>query len=426
MKLTPDIVRALRAQFPGLARSENGKQAVFFDGPAGTQVPECVGNAMTKYLYHCNANHHGQFATSRESDELLHDAHQAHADFVGADSGDEVIFGQNMTSLTFAFSRALCKTWRAGDEIIVSALDHDANITPWVMAAEERDVKVHFIPYHGENLTLDLNAYENLLSERTKLVAVGCASNATGGINDVKKIAEMAHAVGAKVFLDAVHYGPHGLIDVKDWNCDFLVCSDYKFFGPHLGMLWGPRESLESLDAFKVRPASNQLPAKWMTGTQSHEAIAGGMACIDYIASIGQMVNEHSGEEIPSDRRSLLKTAFEAITEYERALSASLIDGLNSIDGINVYGITDRTRLNERFPTFSIRHESVAPAEIAKHLGEQGIFVWNGNYYALEFSQRMGFEPEGMVRIGLVHYNTPEEIERLLSALKQAISVSVS
>ena len=421
MKFNQALVDTCRQQFPALARQENGKPVVFFDGPAGTQVPRCVAEAITNYLFNCNSNHNGQFGTSRESDELLDCCHDAHATFVGASDGDEIAFGQNMTSLTFSISRALGRTWNAGDEIIVTSLDHDANINPWLIAAEEAGAKVQFVDYNPDDLTLNMDDLANKLNDKTRLVAAGCACNATGGITPVKKIAEMAHAVGAKVFLDAVHYGPHGLIDVVDWDCDFLVCSDYKFFGPHLGMLWGRRELLEELEPYKVRPASNKLPTRWMTGTQSHESIAGGMACIDYIAEIGRTV----ANKADLSRRESLETAFAAIVEYEKELSKKLLAGLQAIDGIEIFGITDPSRLEERFPTFSIRHRSISPRDLAKALGEQGIYVWSGNYYALEFSTRMGFEPDGMVRIGLVHYNTLEEVDRLMVAIEQAISTAV-
>ncbi len=422
MKFDQALIDSCRQQFPALERQQNGKPVVFFDGPAGTQVPRCVVSAMSEYLLNRNANHGGQFATSVESDKLLHEAHQAHADFIGATDGDEVAFGQNMTSLTFAFSRALGRTWSSGDEIIVTSLDHDANITPWVIAAGEAGAKVHFVGYHADDCTLDMDDLADKLNDKTRLVAVGCASNATGGLNPVKRVAEMAHQVGARVFLDAVHFGPHSLIDVSDWNCDFLACSDYKFFGPHLGLLWGRRELMESIQPYKVRPSDNRIPSRWMTGTQSHESIAGGMACIDYIADIGRSIlgDKHA------DRRRALRSAFEAIVEYEQSLSKKLIDGLAQIDGIEIYGISDTSRLNERFPTFSIRHKNIPPVELARQLGQLGIFVWNGNYYALEFSTRMGFEPEGMVRIGLVHYNTAAEIDRLLAAIEQMVSVFAS
>jgi cysteine desulfurase family protein (TIGR01976 family) len=422
MKLNQALINSCRQQFPALERQENGKPVVFFDGPAGTQVPKCVATAMSDYLLHSNANSGGLFSTSIESDQLLHDAHQAHADFIGATDADEVAFGQNMTSLTFAFSRALGRTWKPGDEVIVTALDHDANITPWVIAAEEAAAKVHIVGYCPDDYSLDTDDLADKLNDKTVLVAFGCASNATGGVNPVKRIAEMAHQVDAKVFLDAVHFGPHSLIDVEQWDCDFLSCSDYKFFGPHLGLLWGRRELMESIQPYKVRPSKNQIPSRWMTGTQSHESIVGGMACIDYIADIGRKLDQ----EKPTNRRTALRSAFDAIVQYEQSLSEKLIDGLSQIDGIEIYGITDKFRPNERFPTFSIRHKSIPPHELAKQLGQQGIFVWNGNYYALEFSTRMGFEPDGMLRIGLVHYNTIQEIDRLLNAIEQSVAVAAS
>ena len=426
MKFDQALIESCRAQFPALKREENGKPVVFFDGPAGTQVPTSVAEAMSYYLLHANSNLHGQFGVSQHSDALLQQSHCAHASFVGAKSDQEIIFGQNMTSLTFAFSRALAKTWSPGDEIIVTALDHDANITPWTMAAEDAGVKVHFVNYRPDDFMLDLDDLANKLNDKTKLVAAGCASNATGGINPVKKIGQMAHSVGAKVFLDAVHFGPHGLIDVFDWDCDFLACSNYKFFGPHLGMLWGRLELLKELTPYKVRPASNATPARWMTGTQSHESIIGGKACIDYICGIGRAVSKtpepKNEEHANKNRRGELKSAFIAIEEYEQLLSKTLLDRLTSIQDLAIIGIKDKSRIAERFPTFSVRHKNVSSAEIAKQLGENGICVWNGNYYALEFSTRMGFEPDGMVRIGLVHYNTVEEINRLGDALEQICS----
>ncbi|MFT7631672.1 MAG: cysteine desulfurase family protein (TIGR01976 family) [Mariniblastus sp.] len=416
-KFSPALVEACRSQFPGLSREEHGQPVVFFDGPAGTQVPRCVGDAMTHYLYHTNANHNGQFSTSVESDDRLREAHLAHAEFVGAKDGEEVAFGQNMTSLTFAFSRALGRTWKPGDEIIVSSLDHDANVTPWHVAAEQAGATVRLVGFRPDDYTLDLDDLANKLNDRTKLVAVGCACNATGGINPVKRIGQMAHQVGAQVFLDAVHYGPHGLIDVVDWDCDFLACSDYKFFGPHLGMLWGRRELLESLEPYKVRPASDELPTRWMTGTQSHESISGGVACIDYLADIGRQ----TGAPQDAGRRKALIAAFEAIVDYEKFLSSKLISGLQQIDGLEIFGITDLNRLEQRFPTFSIRHPKISSRELARRLGQRGIFVWSGNFYALEFANQLEVGPEGLVRIGLVHYNTAPEIDRLLVEIKHAL-----
>lgn len=414
------MVDYCRGQFPALAREENGEPAVFFDGPAGTQVPSCVIQAMTRYFTECNANHGGVFGTSVDSESWLDHAHQAFADLVGGSDPDEIVFGQNMTSLTYAFSRALSQTWNPGDEIIVTALDHDANISPWVQAAADRDVVVHWVDFKPNDFTLDLEQLDELLSEKTRLVAVGCASNATGGINPVKEICRMAHQYPALVYLDAVHFGPHGLIDVTDWDCDFLACSSYKFFGPHLGTMWGRRRLLEDLPTYKVRPASDEIPGKWMNGTQSHESIVGGMACIDYLADIGRKV----AEQPEAGRRKALELAFSAITEYERRLSRYLLEGLARIPGINVFGITQESQLADRFPTVSITHDVIKTTDLAEILAKAGVYVWNGNYYALEFTQRLGLEPEGMVRIGLVHYNMFSEVDRLLSVIGDAVAAS--
>ncbi len=407
-----------RQQFPALQRQENGQPVVFFDGPAGTQVPECVIQAMTRYLAECNSNEGGLFGTSVESDRWLHQAHRAFSDLVGASDPDEIVFGQNMTSLTFAFSRALARTWQPGDEVIVTALDHDANISPWVQAAADHDVTVRWIDFNKTDYTLDLGQLAAALSEKTRLVAVGCASNATGGINPVKQICSMAHEHGALVYLDAVHFGPHGLIDVADWDCDFLACSAYKFFGPHLGTMWGRRRLLEDLPAYKVRPASDKIPGKWMNGTQSHESIVGGMACIDYLADLGR---ELSGEQ-EAPRRRALELAFAGIGEYEQSLVQHLLNGLQSIPGVNVFGITREADLSKRFSTVSITHDVIKTRALAQVLADAGIYVWHGNYYALEFTDRLGLEPEGMVRIGLVHYNTREEIDRLLDVVGSAVA----
>jgi cysteine desulfurase family protein (TIGR01976 family) len=420
MIIDQEAINYIRTKFPALQRLENDRQVVFFDGPAGTQVTSSVIEAMADYLVGCNSNTHGPFGTSIESDNLLGHAHQAMADFVNASDPCEIVFGQNMTSLTFAFSRALAKTWQPGDEILVTALDHDANVTPWVLAAKDAGAIVKFVDFRADNYLLDEEDFANKLSPKTKLVALGCASNATGGINNVKHLTKLAHDVGALVYLDAVHFGPHGLIDVADWNCDFLACSTYKFFGPHLGVLWGRRKLLEDLPAYKVRPSSNELPGKWMTGTQSHESIAGALACVDYLANLGRYFKQ----DTELARRPALEVAFSAIVEYERELSRHLIEGLKQIEGIKIYGIDDPDQLHMRFPTVSITHESVSTTELAISLGKSGVNVWNGNYYAYEFTSRLGLEPEGMVRIGLVHYNTSSEVDRLHDALQKIVSVT--
>ncbi len=402
-----------REQFPGLKRMCAGRPAVFFDGPAGSQIPQCVVDAVVEYLVETNANHEGLFATARESDALLHEAHRAVADFLGADDPDCTVFGANMTSLTFALSRSLGRTWGKGDEVIVSHLDHDANFTPWVLAAGDAGASVHRVGIDKTDCTLDLEDLRSKLSERTKLVAVCCASNAVGTIPPFREIVRMAHEVGALVFLDAVHYAPHARMAVDDWGCDFAACSAYKFFGPHVGILWGKRELLEQLPAYKVRPASNALPERWMTGTQNHEGIAGTLACVEYLAALGKTVAPDV-----ADRRGALDAAYAAIGTYERELAAHFVAAVRDIKGIKLWGITDPARFSDRAPTFSITHERRSPSEIASILGEQGIFVWNGNYYALPLTEVLGVEPEGMVRIGFLHYNTIEEVDRLVEALR--------
>jgi cysteine desulfurase family protein (TIGR01976 family) len=413
MPTLSELVPSLRRQFPALAREHDGQPVVYFDGPAGTQVPQRVIEAIGDYLAHKNANHGGAFASSRESDALLDEAHRAAAQFVGASDPECIAFGQNMTSLTFAISRSLATTWKPGDEIIVTRLDHDANVSPWTLAARDAGATVKMIDLDREHCTLDLEQFRRAITSKTKLVAVGCASNATGGINPVREICGWAKAAGALTYLDAVHYAPHGLIDVQAWGCDFLACSAYKFFGPHLGILWGRRELLEKLPAYKVRPAPDTLPGKWMTGTQSHEAIAGALAAIDYLADLGR---ELASEDLP-DRRAALVAAFRGIVPYEQQLAAKLLEGFESLDAIKVWGLCSSDRLSERVPTFSITHAWLSPLELVQKLDEQGIYAWHGNYYALNLSEALGHEPNGMVRIGMVHYNTPEEVERLLEVL---------
>jgi cysteine desulfurase family protein (TIGR01976 family) len=415
MKFTAEVVEHCRRQFPALSRRIGDLPAVYFDGPAGTQVPQRVIDAISNYLAHTNANHGGLFATARESDQLLDKVHRGVADFLGADDPETVSFGQNMTSLTFALSRAIARTWQPGDEVIVTRLDHDANVAPWVLAARDAGATIKYIDFHCNDCTLNLDQFRQEIGPKTKLVAVGCASNATGGINPVRDIASWAHQAGALVFADAVHYAPHRFIDVQALGCDFLVCSAYKFFGPHTGILWGKRELLEQLSAYKVRPAPDTLPGKWMTGTQSHESLAGVLAGIDYLADIGRWVAGNDS----LDRRGALREAYAAIEEYERSLLERLLQGLAQIGEIKVWGITDPAHFDRRVATVSLTHDRYSSAELAERLGRQGIFVWHGNYYALQLSEQLGHEPAGMLRIGLVHYNTAREVERLLSALEE-------
>lgn len=409
--LSEQKVEELRSQFAALNRQVGDQQAAFFDGPAGTQVPRCVSNAITDYLEQCNANHDGAFATSIESDRWVNEAHQAAADLIGTSDRDTIAFGANMTSLTLALSRALARTWNAGDEIVLSRLEHDANFSPWVLAAQDREVKIRYVDINPEDCTLKLDEYARVLNERTRLVAVGCASNAVGTINPVQKICQWARDCGALSFLDAVHYAPHGLMDVEAWGCDFLTCSAYKFFGPHVGIQYGRRELLESLQPYKLRPSPNTLPGRWMTGTQNHECIWGTRAAIDYLAAIAGDIADGLS------RRDSLRLAFKSIKAYEESLFLRLLEGLQQLDGIKIWGITDPSRVHERCPTISITHDRHSPRHVAERLAEHGIFVWDGNYYALPLTERLGVEPEGMVRIGIVHYNTAAEVDRLITQL---------
>jgi cysteine desulfurase family protein (TIGR01976 family) len=406
-------VASLRRQFPALNREREGRLPVFFDGPGGTQTPERVIDAIGHYLRTCNANHGGAFRTSRESDTVVLSAHQAAADFLSAPSHEEIVFGANMTTLTFHLSRALGRTLKTGDEVIVTRLDHDANVSPWVLAARDAGATVRQVDIRPEDCTLDIEDFKRQLSDRTRLVALTCASNGVGTINDVKSLTALAHEAGAKVFLDAVHYAPHGLIDVQSWDCDFLACSAYKFFGPHIGILWGKREWLTELPAYKVRPSSNALPDRWMTGTQNHECLAGVAAAIDYLADVASPTSN-------ADRRSKLRAAMMAIQSYERALADRLLDGLAERPRFKVWGIKEKSNRGNRVPTVSITLSDQPAGAIAEHLASREIYVWSGNMYALELTERLGLENKGgLLRIGLVHYNTPDEIDRLLKALDE-------
>lgn len=400
----------IRTRFPALARLQAGEPVVYFDGPAGSQVPQAVIDAVSDSLARHNANCGGPFATSRESDEILTAARLAATDFLQVRDSDEIVFGPNMTSLTMSLSRALAETWNAGDEVIVSRLDHDANVTPWVLAAERRGVIVRQIDVRPEDCTLNQEHYRSLLNERTRLVAVGLASNATGTINPVREMIAAARSAGARTFVDAVHSAPHRRIHAAELGCDFLVCSGYKFFGPHVALLWGRKELLTALRPDKLRPAPQAPPGKWMTGTQNHEGIAGMKAAIDYLADLSG-----SGQEIP--RRERLDRAFAGIQAHESALAERFLQGLANLPQYRLWGIGSRERLAQRVPTFSLTHSAKTPQELAGLLGAQGIFCWGGNHYALPFTQAMGLEPGGTLRVGFLHYNSLQEVDRLLQCL---------
>jgi cysteine desulfurase family protein (TIGR01976 family) len=406
----------VRSQFPSLQLQVNGQPAAFLDGPAGTQVPTQVMHAIQNYFMGANANTGGAFLTSQRSDQIIAATRAAMADFFHCEK-DEVVFGQNMTTITFAISRAIGRELKAGDEILLTTLDHDANFAPW-KALEEKGVIIRQVDILEADCTLDLHDLKRKLSPKTKVVAATYASNAVGTINPVAEIVKLAHWAGAMAYIDAVHYSPHGLIDVKELDCDFLVCSPYKFFGPHMGTLYGKRGHLQRLKPYKVRPATDQVPEQWETGTQVHELIAGIDGAVEYLAELGR----HCQPEVKT-RREALAAAYGATVAYEKTLISRLIEGLRVIPNVRIYGITDPAQFDQRCSTLSLRIGNHHPTAIATFLGERGIFTWDGNYYALNLTERLGVEAHGgLLRLGLVHYNTMEEVERLLSALREFAS----
>jgi cysteine desulfurase family protein (TIGR01976 family) len=432
----------VRAQFPSLAQTINGHPAAFLDGPGGTQVPQRVIDAISNYLSRDNANTGGAYATSRHTDAMIAEARAAMADFLHC-AADEVAFGPNMTTLTYAMSRAIGRELKPGDEIVVTRLDHDANVSPWLQMAEDRGVTVRWAEIHDADCTLDMADLASKINSKTKIVTAGYASNAVGTINPVKEIVALAHKVGALAYIDAVHYGPHGLIDVAALDCDFLACSTYKFFGPHMGVLFGKREHLKRFRPYKVRPNTNAIPNCWEWGTLNHECIAGIAACVEYIADLGRQAvgNNNVGTAAlgrPSsaarpvatmargitERRAAIEAAYAAIHEHERGLLDRIVTGLHKIPGLKIYGITDPARFHERCATLAIRSENHTPLELATKLGERGFFTWDGNYYALNLTEHLDVEKSGgFLRIGLVHYNTTEEVDRLLAALREIVGV---
>jgi len=406
-------LRWVREQFPALQTQVNGSAAAFLDGPAGTQVPQQVIAAIRDYLVNSNANTGGAFATSRRNDAMILEARAAMADFFNCDK-DEVVFGQNMTTITFALARAIGRELQPGDEIVVTTLDHDGNVGPW-RALEEQGIVIRQADIRPEDCTLDLDDLRRKITAKTKLVAVGYASNIVGTINPVAQITKWAHEVGALMFVDAVHFGPHGSLDVLAIDCDFLVCSPYKFFGPHMGALYGKRRHLQQLKPYKVRPSSDAVPERWETGTQVQELIAGVTAAVNYIAELGGRCDPTA-----KTRRQALLAAYRATTHYEAGLIQELIQGLQAIPGIQIFGITDAKRVRERCSTLSFRLGDHHPTEIATFLGDRGIFTWDGNFYAINLTERLGLEPlGGVLRVGLVHYNTADEVRRLLAALRE-------
>src|SRR5881227_1447180 len=395
----------IRRCFPALARTHNGYSVAYFDGPGGTQVPRTVVEAMNDYLYRHNANTHWAYPTSEETDAIIDSARSVLADFLNA-SPAEIVFGANMTTLTFHLARALGRGYERDDEILVTELDHHANIAPWRTLEKECGVKVRMVKMIPETGELDWDDFSRQLTRHTKLVAIGAASNALGTINDVKRVGEMAHSLGAKIFVDAVHYAPHGLIDVRDWNCDFLACSAYKFYGPHIGILYGQRDLLDSLDFPKLIPAPDSAPERAETGTQNHEGIAGAAAAVDFLASLAP------GPTL----RGRLDAAFGQLHERGDALITQLSNGLEEIERVRLYGLPPGAA---RTPTIAFTINDVPPIEVANNLAERGVFLSHGDFYAMTIVERLGLAPDGLVRAGCACYTTAEEVDRLLAAVRE-------
>ena len=402
----------VRSRFPALAREQDGHPVVFVDAPGGSHVPETVIEAIGGYLRSSNANTHGAFATSEETDRVIAEAHRAAADLLHADP-DEVVFGPNSTTLLLAFSRSIARTLGPGDEVVVTRFDHDANVRPWILAAEDAGATVRWADLRDDDVTLDEASLESALSERTKAVAFSLASNAVGSITPAAELIRMIRerSPHALVCVDGVHIAQHRSIDVRAIGADIVVCSPYKIFGPHLGILFGRRELLTSLRPYKLRPASDEIPNRWETGTQNHEGYAGFLAAMDYLAGLTTDDIGSRGERIASAFR-------EAIVPWEAELSRLFLDGVAALPHVRLFGIADPARVDERTPTFAVRVGEQHPSETAKALAERGIYVWDGHYYAIELMERLGLlETGGAVRIGFCHYNTPDEVGRVLEAL---------
>ena len=417
--MTDFDVDAARREFPALDLVENGLTPAYFDGPGGTQVPRSVIDAVTRYLESSNANSGGAFPTSARSDELAAAAHAAFADLLNAGSPDEIKFGANMTTLTFHVSRSIGASLRPGDEVVVTTLDHEANVAPWLAMAADRGLTVRTVGIHPEDGTLDLEDLDRALTSRTRIVAVGAASNALGTINPIADIARRAHDVGALVYVDAVHLAPHVSIDVQAFDADFLVCSAYKFFGPHVGALYGKAEVLQRLpaEAYKVRPAHDRFE----TGTPNLEGLAGALAAVDYLAAIGVRHGDLAATD-PADRRRRLVAGMATIRTHEERLFGRLLDGLATIPGCRVWGIADRGRFAERAPTAAVTFADRRPREVAEELGRRAIATWDGDFYAQALVERLGLADRGgLLRIGIVHYNTVAEVDRLLGALDEIV-----
>ena len=415
---------AIRSKFPALSVFDGGVPRIYLDNPAGTQVPQSVVDRMTECLLESNANLGGYFQTSELASALFDEAHVAMADLLNASGPEEIVFGQNMTTITLHMSRSIGRLMQPGDEIILTRMDHDANVQPWILLARDLGLEIKWLPFDLDSFEFDLSHLDDLLTDKTKLVCVGGASNLIGTINDIKTISSKARDAGAWTYVDAVQSVPHVSTDVQDIGCDFLVCSAYKFFGPHQGILWGRREALQALEAYKVRPAPDEIPGCFETGTLSHEGMAGTTAAVDYLASIGEVFasNYHDQNRKYEGRRLHVHAAMDCLFDYETDLASRLIDGLQQLPGARVQGITAKDAMARRVPTVSFTVDGVEPASIAQSLATKNIFVWSGHNYAVEAAMALGiYDSGGAIRVGPVHYNTRDEVDALLIALGEIL-----
>jgi cysteine desulfurase family protein (TIGR01976 family) len=411
-------VESIRALFPALSLRDNGKRRIYLDNPAGTQVPQSVGDAVYLAILSRNANLGGHFATSRQAGEILAGAHRAMAEFLGAASADEIIIGPNMTSLTYQLSRTLARDWKEGDEIVLTQIDHEGNVGPWMQAAEERGVTVRWLPFSEESWQIEPEMLAPLLGKRTRLVALNYASNLTGSINRIEELVALARNAGAITYVDAVQMAPHGPIDVVDLDCDFLACSSYKFFGPHLGIVYGRKAVLDSLKPYKLRCSPNAYPTRFETGTPQIELLAGLEAAVDHFAALGALTGA------TGSRRTTIAAAFAASIAHEGKLARQLIDGIRDIKGLRVIGIVDEERMAERVPTVSFTVEGIVPSSLVDLLNEEGIFCWAGHNYAWGVVKQLGIPPErGVTRIGIANYNTREEIAVTVDSIRRNLAM---
>jgi cysteine desulfurase family protein (TIGR01976 family) len=411
-------IDAVRGRFPALNLADKGKRRIYLDNPAGTQVPQVVADALARCLLTTNANLGGYFETTVAAGRVVDEAHQAMADFLGASTPEEIIVGANMTTLTYHMSRTLGRDFKPGDEVVLTRMDHEGNVSPWLQLAEDRGLTVRWVPFDQQSWQVEEQALAAVLSDRTRLVALNYASNLTGSINNVKALTRLAKQAGALVFVDAVQFAPHGLVDVQDIGCDFLACSAYKFFGPHLGVLWGKRDVIDGLTPYKCRCSSNGLPERFETGTPQVELLAGLSAAVGYFETLGEMAGEGGS------RRAKIAAAYKASITYENPLAQKLIDGLSDIAGLTVQGITDPARLQHRVPTVSFTVDGISPESIVRQMNAENIFLWSGHNYAWEVVHQLGIPADdGVVRIGIAHYNTAGEIDETLESVHRTIAM---